>query len=357
MRKNDNNVAKRKKRIFLPMALLAIPMILLLLLSQTAFAQNTYVINDGDRVMVYTSAATDPAAVLDELGLLLGEDDTYTTQSALGISEITVRRAQLVTVHMGGQALQLSTTAETVGQVLPLLELDDDASVEVSLPLDAEVEEGMEFSVQVVSNRVEAYTTQIPYQTLYCQDASLPEGQEQVLTQGSMGQQVNTVQVRYVDGIEVSRTVVKQEVVLQPVDTLIAVGSAPAAPAQDTESKPIDGVIIGDGTITLSTGEVLTFTDTWQVRATAYNHLDEGCDMYTATGTTVRIGTVAVDPRYIPYGTRMFIVSNDGEYVYGIATAEDCGGAIKRDRIDLYFPTVGECFEFGRRDCTIYFLG
>ena len=53
----------------------------------------------------------------------------------------------------------------------------------------------------------------------------------------------------------------------------------------------------------------------------------------------------------------MFIVSNDGQYVYGVATAEDCGGAIKQDRIDLYYPTTRECFQFGRRDCTIYFLG
>jgi 3D (Asp-Asp-Asp) domain-containing protein len=53
----------------------------------------------------------------------------------------------------------------------------------------------------------------------------------------------------------------------------------------------------------------------------------------------------------------MFIVSNDGSYVYGIATAEDCGGAIKGDRVDLYMPTYGECIAFGRRGCTIYFLG
>jgi len=79
--------------------------------------------------------------------------------------------------------------------------------------------------------------------------------------------------------------------------------------------------------------------------------------MITSTGTTVHVGTVAVDPRYTPYGTRMFIISNDGAYVYGISVAEDCGGAIKGDRVDLYFPTLKECFAFGRRDCTIYFLG
>ena len=69
------------------------------------------------------------------------------------------------------------------------------------------------------------------------------------------------------------------------------------------------------------------------------------------------MGTVAVDPSLIPYGTRMFIVSNDGLYVYGIGTAEDCGGAIRGKRVDLYYPTLSECYAFGRRDCTIYFLG
>ena len=65
---------------------------------------------------------------------------------------------------------------------------------------------------------------------------------------------------------------------------------------------------------------------------------------------------MAVDPRYIPYGTKMFIVSNDGYIMYGEAVAEDCGGAIKRDKIDLYMPTRSQCLDFGRRTCTIYFL-
>jgi len=91
--------------------------------------------------------------------------------------------------------------------------------------------------------------------------------------------------------------------------------------------------------------------------ATAYTHTDAGCDFITATGTTVRWGTVAVDPRFIPYGTRMFIMTSDGSYIYGISVAEDCGGAIKGDRLDLYMPTYYECIQFGIRDCMVYFLG
>ena len=64
-----------------------------------------------------------------------------------------------------------------------------------------------------------------------------------------------------------------------------------------------------------------------------------------------------MDPRYIPYGTRMFIVASNGSYIYGLAMAEDCGGDIKGDRMDLYMPTYEQCMEFGRRTCTLYFLG
>ena len=113
---------------------------------------------------------------------------------------------------------------------------------------------------------------------------------------------------------------------------------------------------IGDGVIITADGQVLTYSHTDQFLATAYTHTDPGCNMTTSTGTTVRVGTVAVDPRVIPYGTRMFIICNDGTYIYGIGTAEDCGGAIKNKRLDLYFPTDWECVQFGVHTCTVYFL-
>ena len=134
------------------------------------------------------------------------------------------------------------------------------------------------------------------------------------------------------------------------VEEIVAVGTGNPEPEP---KKPV----IGNGQIWLPTGEVLTYTHTDTVRATAYTHTDAGCDMITATGSTVHRGTVAVDPRYIPYGTRMFIMATSGSYVYGVSEAEDCGGAIKGDRVDLYFPTYAECMEFGWRNCTIYFLG
>ena len=64
--------------------------------------------------------------------------------------------------------------------------------------------------------------------------------------------------------------------------------------------------------------------------ATAYS-LDgwPESDGITATGTQARYGEIAVDPEVIPLGTRMYIVSEDGQVVYGIATAEDTGSLIQ----------------------------
>ena len=346
----NNQFVRKRKTIFLRLVALVMPMVLLLLLSQTAFAQNTYVITDGDRVLVHTSAATDPATVLNEAGLDLDEDDTYTTQTGLGVSEITVQRSQQITVNNGGEILQINATEETVGQLLNRLDIQLEDGVQVSESLETALLEGMEITVSRTVTALETYTTHIPYETTYLYDEAIPSGTEVVVTPGKEGQLTSAANVVYVDGRETSRTVVEQKVVVQPVNEVISVGTGAEAPKAGE-------LIIGDGTITLPTGEVLPFKDTMQVVATAYTHTDEGCDFITATGTTVRVGTVAVDPRLIPYGTRMFIIANDGSYVYGVSTAEDCGGSIKGNRVDLYYPTHNECIQFGVRDCTIYFLG
>ncbi len=79
----------------------------------------------------------------------------------------------------------------------------------------------------------------------------------------------------------------------------------------------------------------------------------------TATGSSVRPGVVAVDPREIPYGTEMWIVSSDGKYVYGFARAEDTGGFIywpKGATVDLYMNTYADCAVWGWRGVRIYIL-
>lgn len=340
------------RRGFRSLILVGVLLCALAYLSQTAFAQNTYVITDGNQVKTHITSSTDPAAVLTEAGFRLDEDDTYTTELGDGVYEITVQRSQNVTVDYCGEVLQVESFGETVGELLARLNIAVDGDTQLSAAADTMTYDGMCLTVTRRVRATENYVAAIPYEVTYYYDPSLPEGVEAVLTEGRDGQMECTAIVLYENGQEVNRAVTSQTVIQQPVDQVVAVGTGAE---QDVESQ--GGLIIGDGIIITADGEVLTYTGTMQVEATAYTHTDAGCDYWTATGTYVRVGTVAVDPRMIPYGTRMFIVSNDGQYVYGISTAEDCGGAIKNKRIDLYYPTYDECIQFGRRDCTIYFLG
>ena len=373
-----NRIVRKRVTVFFRAVALLLPIVCtVLLLTQTAFAKNTYLIKDGGRIMVHTTYATDPAEVLDEAGLKLGTDDTYTTQSGLGLSEITIQRMQMVNVVYAGNTLTVSTYGETVESLLNRIDYtltDEDV---LSVALNTMTYDGMTIQIYRSVTVLETYTVAIPFETEYCYDASLAEGEQVVLTQGVDGQILREANVHYVDGQEISRTLISETLLSQPVNALIAIGSRAdlpdyppeelpeeeeeeeeEAPSITPENPPVSGMpVIGENTIITPDGEVLTYTHSDQFVATAYHNSDPGCTIWTATGTLCRVGAIAVDPKVIPYGTRMYIVTNDGEYIYGIAVAEDCGGSIKGNRVDLYFDSVDECWEFGIRDCTVYFLG
>ena len=83
------------------------------------------------------------------------------------------------------------------------------------------------------------------------------------------------------------------------------------------------------------------------VKATAY-----AGDTITSTGTVPTEGTtIAVDPNVIPYGSKVYIPELDTVY-----TAEDCGSAIKGNRIDIFMSSESKCNEWGLKNITIYVL-
>ena len=333
------------------LAVLVLPLILLLgAVCLPALAQTTYVITDGDQVKVYTTFATDPASVLEQAGYVLEPGDEYTTHSGDGVSEITIRRNQMVTVDNCGETVQVNTFGETVGELLARMDIPTNGCFNISVPLDTPTTDGLQVQVTCQMEREEVRLEPIPYQTRYCKTARLAEGQEEVLVEGEEGQKRIVELVSYTNYNEQSRVPAGESILREPVDRIVIVGTG--VEGKLNKNAPA----IGDGIIVLANGDILTYSKAEKFKATAYTHTDAGCDRVTATGTRVRIGTVAVDPRVIPYGTRMYIVSNDGKYIYGLSAAEDCGGGIKNKQVDLYFPTTRECFQFGVRGCTIYFL-
>ena len=340
--------APAEHKFSMRIAALFLAILCILMLCPTAFAR-TYVITDGDHTFTYTTFATDPAEVLTQAGMALSGQDSYTTA---GGDTITIRRALELNLIYRGEEISVTSMGETVGELVSRLGLDIGSHDVLSHAPDTPVADGMELRIDSVITRQEVYTTTIPHEINYCADPSLPRGREEVYVPGQDGELLCTAEVTYVNGAETHREVTDRKQTIAPVTEIIGQGTG-----EIPEPETIDMPVIRDSYIIMPSGEILTYYKTDNVTATGYTHTDAGCDMITSTGTTVHYGTAAVDPRFIPYGTRMLIVSHDAERYYGIATAEDCGGAIKRDRMDLYFPTYQECIEFGRRRCTIYFLG
>jgi len=119
-----------------------------------------------------------------------------------------------------------------------------------------------------------------------------------------------------------------------------------------------------DGVLEASDGTLIEYEGVMQLEATAYCACYECCGKYpgnkwygiTATGTRAKVGTIAVDPRVIPLGTKVYVEGLYGAKNYGYATAEDTGGAIKGKIIDLYFDTHRETINWGRQQVKVYIL-
>ena len=122
-----------------------------------------------------------------------------------------------------------------------------------------------------------------------------------------------------------------------------------------SKSSVVDTIVnvgIG-GTVTAKDGTVYEYNYRKQMEATAYTYIPGKTTMTTATGQRLRKGIVAVDPKVIPLHTKMFIT---GSVEYGLGVAEDTGGVIKGNIVDLAYMSYSECIQFGRRQMQVYIL-
>ena len=242
------------------------------------------------------------------------------------------------TLVFRGEAYQLPADGQTAGQLLEKMGFELTQQDTTSLPLDTVLTANMVFTVTRRQTLEEVYTIAIPPETQYHPDDTLAIGTQAVLIPGVPGELRCTAQVDYVNGLETHREITSRELLYPAQNELIALGTC-----ENPE------VTAGSGYLWLPEGQVFTYTHTAEAEATGFTCADAGA----LPGA--RPGTVAVDPDFIEPGTRLYIVSSDGCYLYGIAEAR-ASDAMEGKRIDLCFATQCEQEEFGRRRCILYFL-
>ena len=324
-----------------------IVLITALCISVFAFSMETYVIREGDETIVHQSYLKDARAVLGSVGKTLGElDDAKVSENENGEIEVTVMRAGTVNVTADGVMQTVNVRYDdTVAKALERANVTVGEIDEVSVPQDSTVQYGSDIKVARVTITQKTETVEIPYERRVKKNKNKYVGQTKVLQKGVNGSKVQIVEVKTRDGEVVSETVMKETVLTQPIDNITEHGT-----------KVSPNVIGANGTITSRDG-ALRYSRVLEVTATAYSAEEHYTNQWTASGARARVGLIAVDPKVIPLGTRMYITSLDGKsWVYGYAVAADTGGAIKGNKIDLYFNTVRECNQFGRRKAKVYIL-
>ncbi len=279
---------------------------------------------DDARVDVTTAADT-VSGLLADLGLVVREGDLVSpsldTPLTSGVA-VRLEKARTVNVTLNGEPHALYTQAETVADVLRVMEItlaDDDL---VSLPLETLVFNGMNLVVGTTVLAFEEVIEMVPPVVYQYEDPNLNEGEIR-LVGGRPGERTVRYEVTYHNGVEKDRRLVGVSV------------TKPAVAAQHiVGTKPVSGV-----RPTVSTDNFVgTYSSKVTVWATWYNEThgpwtrDHPAWGKTATGARLAKGLCATDPEYIPLGTRFMVPG------YGMCLAADVGGGIKGWKVDLGFP-------------------
>jgi 3D (Asp-Asp-Asp) domain-containing protein len=185
------------------------------------------------------------------------------------------------------------------------------------------------------------HTEEIPYKTYEMETTAVMTGQSHVRQQGSAGLLEVTTTVIYIGEQETQRNVINEEIIYEPVPTIIDVG--------------IGGEL---GTTTNTSAPDFHYAAKYVMNASAYtagyestgkNPGDPGYGR-TASGDQVRRGIVAVDPNVIPLGSKLYVEG------YGFSLASDTGSMIKGHKIDLFYESLDDAIKFGRRNLEVYLL-
>ncbi len=197
-------------------------------------------------------------------------------------------------------------------------------------PAKAESEKAQPAARETVRTLTQRET--IPFQTVRRSDPALRANTSLTVQNGKNGEKQVTYRVIFREGAEVRREPIATRVIRKPVPEVIAYGRRGSLPSRGYFSgrKVIEMVATGYSPCPSENGG---------------NTSGRG-----ASGLKIGYGVVAVDPRFIPLGTRLYIEG------YGYAIAGDVGGAIKGNRIDLGHDTREKAKQVGRRTVRVHIL-
>ncbi len=329
--------------------LLIIPMLIgMMLMTAYTFPYDKEVmIQASNETMTVRTAAETVGQLLEENQLIITENEYVTPGSDVMLEDgmtINIRSTVHVWLEVDGIRERVLTTENTVKGLLDSAGIDLGPDDEVSPAVMTLLQPETEVKVARVHKEYHVEIVTIPPQEITRFTDNLKPNESQLIQEGAPGQMVVRRAKITRDGEPAGDLLVETRVLKPATD-------------QVTEQGRERLVMMEDGTLRRYTA-VHTMTATAYDAGFQSTGKNPGDPYYgiTRSGTRVRPGVVAVDPRVIPLGSTLYVESQGRSASYGISHAEDTGGAIKGDRIDLYYESRSDALRFGRQPVKVYVL-
>lgn len=308
------------------------------------------VINYNEERIEIKTMKTTVEEVLVQCGMKVSEHDfislpleTKLTTKELNILDI--KTAVPVNILADGREVQFMTYKQTVEEALQdsPVKISTADRLEGAKPED-KVKADMKIKIVRVKSEMVSEKEPVSYSVIRRPNSRMDKGEERVVEDGKEGQREKLYSVIYEDGKQRYKILVGNAVVEEPVSKVVEYGTI----AKYTTSR----------------GDSFRYQKVLDMKATAYtaSYKDTGKGPgdpgfgITYTGVKAKRGIIAVDPRVIPLGTRVYIEGVGSTPTYGYAVAADIGSAIKGNKIDLYLDDQSEVDRWGVKKVKVYIL-
>ena len=299
-------------------------------------------IDDNGTVKKILTLGRTESAILAGAGIVLNPDDAVTSSLEGTDQHICIERAFDVSIIVdNGDPKVVRMTGGTVADALQLAGVSTTSHDVTNLNRTDILTDGVNIHVEKTEYEERIVTEPVPYLTTLRYSDDVPAGGRVTERAGVNGEKTYVYHDYYEDGKVVRSELVSETLTIQPINEIAVVGNG-------SDSVPPTELLLTEN------GTPIKYKQVMNGIACAYT-AKEGAR--TSTGKIPAIGTIAVNPKVIPYGSKLFVVSENG-YVYGYGIASDTGGSLLKNKIlvDLYMDTVDDCYAFGRRRVNVYIL-
>ncbi len=306
-----------------------------------ALCLRVVVIDDNGQRQHVPTFLRERDAILRSVGVTVWEHDMVTDTLGNRQPTITIDRAMAITLNVDGKTTVVRLQSGTVADALKAADLQAATHDLAGGTLTDTLYDGMTVTLHELKSELRTEKIVLAHGENVTYTDTVPKGSRIIKTAGVDGEVERVYRDYYRDGKVVVSEPISEIVTKDPVTEIAeaGVGSVSRSPIPlelDENGRPTQykDVLTGD--------------------ACAY-YFKRGTG--TATGTMCKAGVVAVNPDIIPYGSKLFIIADDG-YVYGYAEARDTGLAVRDNIIlvDLFMESYRQTCKFGRRHVSVYIL-